>query len=621
MTSYLCPAYLCSASSSLRRPVFPLTLLMVCALAIGLEPAPCVAGLEADAPASAVPSSDAAQRLHDLFVREWAFRLAEDPLLATSVGVADWDHLLPDVSIAAQRRRVERWRGFLQESTAIDGTELSAEDQVNRSIFEAQLRDVIEEFEIGQYRFPLTVDDGFHIGFARLPNDMPLADVDGYEDYIARLRAFPAYVEQNIALLQDGLQHGMTLPQVVLEGYEVTIASHVVERPEDSLFYVPFTRLPASLSAAQGQALEQAGRRAIVEAVVVGYRRFLDFMLQEYIPGARQSLGASEFPDGAAYYAQRIRHFTTLDLSAEEIHQIGLEEVARIRREMEAIIVEVGFEGSFADFLAFLRTAPQFYAQTPQELLEKASFLAKKMDGKLPSLFKRLPRMPYGVAPVPDHLAPKYTTGRYVGSSPGSTQPGYYWVNTYALETRPLYVLPALTLHEAVPGHHLQIALNQERDDLPPFRRYSYISAFGEGWGLYSEWLGIEAGMYPDPYSRFGRLTYEMWRACRLVVDTGLHVKGWSRQQVIDYMASNTALSLHEVTTETDRYISWPAQALAYKLGELKIRQLRQEAEQALGSDFDLRDFHDTVLAGGSVPLSVLEQVVARWIERQRPSR
>lgn len=572
---------------------------------------------------AASPSADGAslneagQRLHDLLAREWAFRLSQDPLLATSVGDHSSDGLLPDVSVEAQRRRVDAWKGYLDELAVIEPSTLSEEDLVNGAIFEAQLKGFVEEFESGHYRFPLTVDDGFHIAFARLPSEMSFDGVASYEGYIARLRAFPAYVDQHIVLLREGLTTGMTLPRVVLKGYDVTISSHIAEDPESSLFYGPFESFPTAVEEARRASLRKAGREAIRQGVVIGYQKFLDFMLQEYIPGARTTLGASEFPDGEAYYAQRIRHFTTLDLSADEIHQLGLSEVARIRAEMEAIIEEVEFEGSFAEFLTFLRTDPRFYAKTPEELLRFASHLAKKMDGKLPSLFKTMPRMPYGVAPVPDHLAPKYTTGRYIGTSPGSTQPGYYWVNTYALETRPLYVLPALTLHEAVPGHHLQISLNQERDDLPPFRRYSYISAFGEGWGLYSEWLGIEAGMYPDPYSRFGRLTYEMWRACRLVVDTGLHAKGWGRQQVIDYMASNTALSLHEVTTETDRYISWPAQALSYKLGELKLRDLRQRAELRLGTDFDVRDFHDTVLRGGSVPLSVLEQVVERWIERQ----
>jgi len=360
--------------------------------------------------------------------------------------------------------------------------------------------------------------------------------------------------------------------------------------------------------------LRTAGAAAIREAVVPAYRSFLAFMLDEYIPGTRESLGASELPGGRAYYAQRIRHFTTLPLTAEEIHRTGLAEVARIRAEMDAVIADVGFTGTFAEFLDFLRSDPRFYPKSGEELLKEAAYIAKRMDGKLPSLFKTLPRLPYGVEPVPDHMAPKYTAGRYVGPPLGSTRPGLYWVNTYALESRALYNLEALTLHEAVPGHHLQIALSRELDELPPFRRFSYLSAFGEGWGLYSEWLGLEAGFYTDPYSDFGRLTYEMWRACRLVVDTGLHPMGWTRQRAMDFLASNTALALHEVRTETDRYISWPAQALAYKIGELKIKELRRRAEEALGGRFDVREFHDAVLLHGSVPLPVLEAQVDRYI-------
>jgi uncharacterized protein (DUF885 family) len=336
------------------------------------------------------------------------------------------------------------------------------------------------------------------------------------------------------------------------------------------------------------------------------------------MPNARESLGASELPDGDEYYRAQIRHFTTLDLTAEEIHQTGLEEVARIRGEMEAIIAEVGFDGTFAEFLDFLRTDPRFYPKTAEELLKEAAFIAKTMDGKLPALFGTLPRLPYTVEPVPDDIAPKYTAGRYVGPPQGSTQPGRYWVNTYALDTRPLYNLEALSLHEAVPGHHLQGALNRELGELPEFRRFSYLSAFGEGWGLYSEWLGLEAGFYQDPYSDFGRLTYEMWRACRLVVDTGVHAKGWTRQQVLDYMAEHTALPLHEITTETDRYISWPGQALAYKLGEIEIRRLRRKAEEDLGTDFDVRAFHDAVLRNGSVPLPVLADSVEAYIAEAR---
>ncbi|MEM7586431.1 MAG: DUF885 domain-containing protein, partial [Acidobacteriota bacterium] len=503
----------------------------------------------------------------------------------------------------------------LGELDAIDRSQLDAADQISADIFRSQLTTFIEDFEYGAYQIPLTVDDGFHIGFARLPASMSFRDPQDYDNYIARLEAFPTYVDQHIAHMRAGLERGMTLSQIVLEGYEVTIASHVVDNPDTSVFFRPFESIPDAFTPDVAEALRQKGRRTIMGSVVPGYQTFLDFMVDEYIPGARTSLGASELPDGEAYYAQRIRHFTTLEMTADEIHQLGLKEVARIRGEMEAIIRDVDFEGDFAAFLEFLRTDPRFYAETPLELLKEAAFISKTMDAKLPALFKNLPRLPYGVAPVPNHLAPKYTTGRYVGAPVGGTRPGYYWVNTYALETRPLYVLPALTLHEAVPGHHLQISLTQELEDLPPFRRHSYLSAFGEGWGLYAEWLGLEAGIYEDPYHNFGRLTYEMWRACRLVVDTGLHAKGWTREQTLDYMASNTALSLHEVRTETDRYISWPGQALAYKIGELKIKALRREAEEKLGDRFDVRDFHDAVLKNGSVPLPVLETVVRSYID------
>jgi uncharacterized protein (DUF885 family) len=415
-----------------------------------------------------------------------------------------------------------------------------------------------------------------------------------------------------------GLGRGFVQPRVVLEGLDESIAAYVVGDPEKSVFWEPFENFPVGVPEEERRRLRETASEAISEAIVPAYRTFLDFMRNQYMPGGRTSLGASELPEGRSYYAHKIRFYTTLDLSPEEIHLIGQAEVSRIRAEMEAVIREVGFEGGFEEFLSFLRTDPRFYAETPDELLKEASFITKKMDGKLPSLFRTLPRLPYGVEPVPEAIAPKYTAGRYVGAPRGSTQPGYYWVNTYDLSSRPLYALTALSLHEAVPGHHLQIALNNELEDLPNFRRFSYISAFGEGWGLYSEYLGVETGMYEDPYSRFGRLTYEMWRACRLVVDTGIHSMGWSRDRARDFLAGNTALSLHEVATEIDRYISWPAQALAYKLGELRIKDLRRQAEAALGEDFDIREFHDALLLNGSLPLPVLEDEIRRFVAARR---
>jgi uncharacterized protein (DUF885 family) len=354
-----------------------------------------------------------------------------------------------------------------------------------------------------------------------------------------------------------------------------------------------------------------------MQGVVPAYQRLLDFMLGDYVAGARKTLGAHELPGGKRLYAEAIYRYATVDMSADEIHQLGLEEVARIRAEMEAIIAELEFDGGFADFIQFLRTDGQFYAKTPHELLAEASYIAKKTDGRLPQMFGRLPRQPYGIAKVPENLAPFFTGGRYVDAPLESYRGGYYWVNTYALESRPLYTLPALTLHEAAPGHHLQIALAKEQGQQPAFRRNDYISAYGEGWALYAEKLGVEMGIYETPYQHFGRLTYEMWRACRLVIDTGIHAKGWSRERSRDYLAANTALSLHEVTTEIDRYISWPAQALSYKLGEYTIWQLRRDAEKRLGADFDLRAFHDFVLGLGSVPLDILQDEVGRWVGEQ----
>jgi uncharacterized protein (DUF885 family) len=562
-------------------------------------------------------SQSPSSQLHALFDEEWAFRLQENPLFATSVGHHQYNDRLPSVTAENQARRAEFRRNVLERLKEIARSQLSKEDRINYDIFERQLQDDLADFEYKTYLIPLTVDAGFHISFARLPNQVPLASVQDYENYIARLRAYPVYVDQHIAIMQEGLAIGMTLPKVVLEGYEVTISAHIVKDPATSVFYAPFAKFPSTVPATEHERLKKAGEAAILESVVPGYRKFLDFVVNEYIPKARTTIGASELPNGREYYVSRIRHFTTLDINVDEVHQLGLKEVQRIRAEMMEIINKVGFKGDFAAFLKFLRNDPRFYAKTPEALLKEACYIAKRMDGKLPSLFKKLPRLPYSVQAVPAHLAPKYTGGRYVGPALGSTEPGYYWVNTYALENRPLYTLEALTFHEAVPGHHLQTALARELEELPNFRRFSYLSAFGEGWGLYSEWLGLEAGFYTDPYSNFGRLTYEMWRACRLVVDTGIHAMSCTREQAMDYLASNTALSLHEVRTETDRYISWPGQALAYKMGELKIRELRRKAEEALGEKFEVRDFHDVVLMNGSIPLTVLENLIQEYIQTQ----
>ena len=552
--------------------------------------------------------------LHALFEEAWQFQMQENPLWATAVGIHDYNDRLPSFTIEDLERQAEYYRGVLDRLHAIDRESLETADQINYDMFERRLTDRLTGFEFKEYLIPITAESGFHTGFARLPERVPMRTVEDYENYIARLRAFPLYTEQHIEIMREGIATGYVLPRIVMDGYESTIEPHLVDDATTSVFWKPFASFPNSVPEAEHERLRQAGLEAIWDHVIPAYRAWNQFILDEYVPSAKTAIGASELPNGREYYEFLVRHHTTLDITPQEVHDIGLAEVARIRSEMEAILEEVGFEGTFAEFLDFLRTDPQFFVDTPEELLKEASFIAKKMDGKLPTYFRTLPRLPYGVAPVPDHIAPKYTAGRYVGAPLGSTQPGYYWVNTYALESRPLWALPALTLHEAVPGHHLQNALRQELEDLPSFRRFSGINAYGEGWGLYSEYLGIEAGMYNTPYEHFGRLTYEMWRASRLVVDTGMHYLGWSRQQGLDFLAENTALSLHEITTEIDRYISWPGQALAYKMGEIKIRELRQRAEEELGESFDIREFHEVILINGPVPLTVLEDQIEALI-------
>lgn len=559
-------------------------------------------------------------KLRALFDEAWEFRLAEDPLFATTAGDHRYDARLPSMTRENLSRRAAFARDMLARLKEIDRASLSPEDRVSYDMFARELSDGLAEHEFGAWRIPLNADSGFHTDFADLPQRAPLRSVADYENYIARLNAFPAWVGEELALMREGLKAGFTLPKVVLEGIDVTMTTHVVATPEKSVFYEPFRKFPASVPDSDRARLAAAGRKAVLDGAVAGYRTLADFMAREYVPGARGSIAASSLPRGREYYAHLVKHFTTLDVTPDEVHAIGQREVARIRGEMEQVIRKTGFQGNFAAFLNTLRTDPRFYAKTPEELLKEASSIAKRMDGKLPSLFGRLPRLPYGVESVPAHLAPKYTSGRYVEAPVGGTRAGTYWVNTYALDKRPLYTLEALTLHEAVPGHHLQIALQQELTGLPPFRRFSGVGAFVEGWALYAERLGLEAGFYQDPYSDFGRLTYEMWRACRLVVDTGIHAKSWTRAEALEYLESNTALSVHEVKTEVDRYISWPGQALCYKMGELKIRALREEAERVLGQRFDIRAFHDAVLGSGAVPLSVLEEQVRAYAAKAEKS-
>ncbi|MDP4535653.1 DUF885 domain-containing protein [Alkalimonas collagenimarina] len=513
--------------------------------------------------------------------------------------------------VASERKQ------WLDRLAVIEVESLSEQNQINHAVLTYRLANSYDQYRFGAHRMPLTAESGFHNSLAFMAQRGGFRQTDDFEQYLSRLEDMPRYFQQQIDWMRQGIADGMTQPQEVLTGFEQSIIAYVTEQEEDNVFYTPFRRQPEGIADAEWQQLTERARQAIRDAVNPSYQSFYQFFVDEYYPNARQTLAAGQLPDGEAYYQNRLEHYTTLQMTPAEIHQIGLDEVARIRAEMQQVIDELEFEGSFADFVEFLRTDPQFYAETPRELMMYAAYLSKKADAALPQFFQVLPRTPYGVEPVPAEIAPKYTTGRYVSSN-RSTAPGYYWVNTYALNRRPLYEMEALTLHEAVPGHHLQVALSQEQDSLPDYRRSFYTSAFGEGWGLYAEYLGLEMGFYQNPYYNFGRLSFEMWRAVRLVVDTGLHAKGWSRQEAIDFLANNSALSMHNVVTEIDRYISWPGQALSYKLGEITIRRLRQEAEAALGSDFDIREFHDEVLKNGSVPLQVLERQINRYIEQKQ---
>jgi uncharacterized protein (DUF885 family) len=525
-------------------------------------------------------------------------------------------YLLANLSPEFLAQQYNKKIQFLAELDAINTNKLNAENQINFNIIRAQVQNSVDEYVFNTHYMPLTSEYGFHSGLSYIVNSSQYKTLQDYQTYLARLAQVPRFFEQNIYWMKKGLETGLTQPKAVLEGYEESILAYIVDDVTTSEFYKPFLKNSAGLPESEFKSLQQQAQLVIKDKVIKSYKNYLAFFTQEYRPGARTTIGISNTSNGESFYKNRAKYYTTTEMTPKEIHELGLQEVARIRGEMEAIIKEVEFEGTFAEFIHFLRTDPQFYATTPEQLLKEAAYIAKKMDAQLPKLFHTLPRKPYGVAPVPASIAPKYTTGRYSGSN-RDDEAGYYWVNTYALDKRPLYVLEALTLHEAVPGHHLQISLNAELETLPSYRRDAYLSAFGEGWGLYSEYLGIEAGFYQSPYSRFGRLTYEMWRAARLVVDTGMHMYGWSRERAMQFMSENTALSLHNVKTETDRYITWPGQALSYKIGELTIKRLRKEAEQALGQNFDIREFHHQVLRHGSVPLSVLEAQVRLYINEE----
>ena len=578
-------------------------------LVLGLAPTLSLAAADAP-PVAATQAGDAAFRA--LYEQEWAWREQEFgiPEDEDDEGGVDLPHL-PDVGPAAQQRRLAKWDQVLQQLQAIDPATLSPVEQVNYAVYKPQVENLAASLRFRDYEMPFNADSSFWSALAFMAR-RPMRDATAYRNYIGRLEDVPRYFEQQVENMHAGLQRGFSVPRAVLAGRDASIAAVAnLTDAEKSAYWEPLAKMPASIAPAEQERLRAQARAAIQQRVVPAFGKLLAFFRDEYMPQARETLAAEAMPEGKAWYRQQIREYTTLDASPEQIHQIGLREVARIQAEMDAIIRKVGFKApqgqdTFAAFLQFLRTDPQFYAKTPQELLDRAAWISKQVDGEIGELIGTLPRGRFTIIPVPDDIAPFWTAGRGGADT--------YWVNTYELRSRPLYNLPALTLHESSPGHSLQGSLAKEQAAQPAFRRKNYISAYGEGWGLYSEYLGTEMGIYKTPYEDFGRLTYAMWRACRLVIDTGVHHKGWTREQALAYLRDRTALSEHEVATEVDRYISWPGQALSYKLGELAIMGLRKEAEQALGPRFDARKFHDVVLEQGSVPLPVLEQQVRAYI-------
>ena len=543
-------------------------------------------------------------RFKALYTAEWDWRKAQYSGDSNSDDTVS-PHM-PDVGAAAQAAQLAYWQDVEQKLAAIDPKTLSDEDQVNYAVYKAQIEDLVAAQAFHEYERPANSDSAFWSDIEPSPTDS-FATATDYRNYISQLSEMPRYVGEQIDNMRAGLKRHFTPPQVTLEGRDQGIRAVTgAKSPQDTPFFAPFNNMPASIPADVQADLKAQAAKVIGDDVVPAYAKLLDFFDNAYVLGAQPALGAAALPDGAAYYQSKIKEFTTLDETPAQIHQTGLDEVAKIHAQMLEVMKEVGFQGDFPAFLHYLRTDPQFYAKTPQDLLDRAAWISKRFDGMAGKWFGHLPRQRFGIVPVPDAIAPFYTAGR--------GGPGVYLVNTYDLPSRPLFQLTALTLHESAPGHAFQMPLAAENKALPEFRQQTYISAYGEGWALYCERLGVEMGMYDTPYDRFGYLSYQMWRAARLVVDTGIHTMGWTRDQARQYMRDNTALSEHEIDTEVDRYISWPGQALSYYLGEMAIVAARDKAEKALGDKFNIRAFHDTVLSLGSVPLPVLTARIDRFI-------
>ena len=561
--------------------------------------------------------SAATKALHDLFDREWEYELQQSPTRASSLGDRRWNDRWTDLSLTAIKARQDHSLVVLQELSKIDRSKLSAGDQLNYDLFRKEYENDIEEFKYRWYLVPLNQRGGIQTQ-NELADSLRFETVKDYEDWIARLKAFPVYMDQTIALMTEGIKSRMLLPKVIMQRVPAQIEKQIVEKPEDSLFYKPFKRFPASVPVAERERLSREASAAVNANIVPAYRRFHKFFVDEYLPASFDQVGAWQVPQGDAMYAHFVRKYTTTNVTPQQVHEKGLSEVKRIRAAMQDVMNQVGFKGSLAEFFTFLRTDKRFYYDTPQELFLGYQALSKRIDPNLVKVFRKLPRMPYGVEEIPAAVAPDTTTAYYRQPSADGSRAGTYFVNLYKPESRPKWEMMALSLHEAVPGHHLQIALAQEQGDIPKFRRFGGYTAFVEGWGLYAESLGEDMGLYDDPYAKFGQLTYEMWRAVRLVVDTGMHQMHWTRKQAIDYFMENAAKQELDIVNEVDRYIAWPGQALAYKTGELKIKELRERSRQELGAKFDLREFHEVVLGSGAVPLDVLERNVTEWIANKK---
>ena len=570
--------------------------------------------------ASQCALAGADEDFHALLDEAWEWHLAENPMVASRAGDRRYNSEWRDRSLDAIQGRHLKRREFLRRVYAIDKTALSDADQLNYELFRRDLQQDVDSHQFNGYLMPFSQRGGVQ-NLDSQASYLRFDTAGDFEDWLTRLDKIDTVIDQTIEVANRGIEKGFVLPRVLMERIPDQIAVQLVEDGTDSPFYRTFESMPDGIGANEQERLRAAAIETIEDTVVPAYRKLARYFEKTYLPATRESIGLSSLPNGSAWYEFLARQFTTTPMTPDEIHRIGLEEVKRIRGEMQQIIDELEFEGDFQDFLTFLRTDPQFYYDNPDDLYEAYLATSKRIDPELVKLFGTLPRMPYGVKPIPDAIAPDTTTAYYSRPAADGSRAGIYWVNLYMPEVRPKYEIEVLSVHEAMPGHHLQLAIQQELGDMPDFRRYSGFTAFVEGWGLYSESLGYDLGLYKDPYSRFGALTYDMWRAVRLVVDTGIHYKGWTRQQAIDFFKDNAAKTEHDIVNEIDRYIVMPGQAVAYKIGQLKILALRASAEAALGDEFDVRDFHDALLGAGALPLDILQQRMDAWIAAQLAAR